>query len=288
MTDDIDSNGMTPENLFKTALNAAGACKMHLISVTGPDGTVREYMPLPSGFELRDVTAPVVDEMRLPYYRKGYVEVDERQSLIDYVNRFKESGTVFFADVDNEWVTAAMDFHTAEQGEDGRPAAGARRHNCVLKLRQSEEFQRWNKIQGIMVDQGEFAEFLEENASDLAEPDPATMIELARDISASIGGEFKSKIDLNSGDRTFHYKSETQLDESIKIPKNLTVRIPIYQGEEQMDLTAAFRYRVSGGSLQLGFEWRRVDYQRLALFKQIAVLCSENTGAPYFMARADC
>ena len=263
-------------NLFDSALRAAKA--IDLAPIETPGG--RAHIALPRGFELKDVTDPG----RLDAHPAAKIVVDEKGSLIEYVKRFREPGTVLFADVDKGAIEAAIDYHLGSDDKDA--TTGARRHVATLKLRESEEFRRWNAPSGQVLDQAEFAEFLEENAGDIGYPEPATMIEIAREFSATIGAKFSGKVELSNGDRRFHYETETRVEDHIRVPREFTVSIPIYQGEEPMPLRAAFRYRVGGGGLKLGFEWRRVEYQRLALFQQIAVAVAEGTGAPVYFGRS--
>lgn len=263
-------------NLFETALTAAKAVSMKPID--GPDG--RKYAPVPKGFELK----PLEDDAYLHPHAAARIDVDEKQALIDYVNRFREPGTVIFADVDAGAVSAVLDYHLGTEGKEDC-APGARQHVANLKLRFSEEFERWNKIAGELLPQTEFALFLEENAGDIAEPEPAAMIELARDFAATADMKFSSRVDLTNADRTFHYENETKVDERIKVPKHFALDIPIYQGEDPITLKALFRYRVAGAGMMLGFDWHRVVYQQLALFKEIAFAVAEGTGAPVYLGR---
>lgn len=263
------------ERNFAAALSAAYAARIAPIETQG----ARQHLIVPKGFDLKETSDPD----RLAVHAAASVVVDAKQALIDYVNRFREPGSVLFADIDKGEVRCVLDYHLASDGKDA--ATGARQHKASLKLRPSEEFQRWNAISGKIMTQEEFADFLEENANDIASPDPATMIDLARDLSASIGGSFRSKVDLQSGDRVFSYSRETTVDETIRVPKIIELQIPLYQGEEPMGLKMAFRYSVAGSGLKLGVEWRRVEYQRLALFQQIAFAVAEGTGVPVFIGR---
>ena len=263
-------------NLWETALAAAAAAQHTKVFDT--QGGQQKVL-LPNGFDLRDVTDPA----RLATHAEAAIVVDDKQALADYVNRFREPGTALFADVDSSEIVAALDYHLPSDGKD--VASGARKHRATLKLRESEEFQRWNAFEGELHDQAEFADFLEENAVDIADPDPATMIEIAREFSATVGAKFDGKVDLSSGDRRFRYETETRVEDTIRVPKQFVVQIPIWCGEEAEPLVAAFRYRVAAGGLKLGFEWRRVEYRRLARFRAIAVAVAEATGAPVFMGR---
>lgn len=263
-------------NLFETALAAAAAARFGDTLKTA-DG--REFALAPAGFAVKDVSDPAI----LPAHPAARVTLDERQALADYVNRFGEPGTILVADVDTGTVRAVIDYHLASDGAAVR--TGARLHVADLVLRSSEEFTRWDGVEGEHHPQAEFARFLEENAVNIIEPEAARMIEIAHDLSASEGVKFSSKVDLRNGNRRFHYENETKVDGDIVIPSRFTLHIPLYEGEPPIDLEALFRYRVTPGGLLIGFEWRRVEYLKLAHFRQIAFAVAEATGRPVFLGR---
>jgi hypothetical protein len=129
------------------------------------------------------------------------------------------------------------------------------------------------------------AAFLEENAVDVVDPEPAVLIEISRDLEGTQGVTFKSSTRLENGDRSFVYETETRAKGDIRVPREFTLEIPLYEGEEPTSLRCAFRWRISGGALQMGFQWRRVEYQRRAHFAQIANAAAEATGRPVFFGR---
>lgn len=242
-------------------------------------GHGRGYAFVPEGFALKDISDPHA----LPPYIKQGIVVDERASLVGYVNRFSDHRTVLVADYDTGCIGAMLDYHG--DFDAGMLAPGPVKHKATLKLRDSEEFQRWAKVQGQLLEQSEFAAFLEENSEDIVDPDPAVMIEISRDLEATQGVVFKASNRLESGDRAFVYETQTHTKGEMKIPREFRLSIPLYQGEEPVTLRCAFRFRIGGGGLLLGFEWRRVEYQRQAYFAQIAHAVAEETGRPLFIGR---
>lgn len=214
-----------------------------------------------------------------------HLTVDDRASLSAYANRFSTGNSVLIADYDALTVTAALDYHPHNQEHD-HGAAGANTHAVTLKLRLSEEFQRWNGKAGKLMAQDEFALFLEENASDVAQPDPATMIEISRDFEATVGQTYKSSTRLDNGDRRVTFESETKARQDFVIPQKFALSIPIYNGEPPSELMAMFRWRATNsGVVTFGFDWHRVEYARRAHFATIATAAAEETGLPVFMGR---
>lgn len=239
----------------------------------------RTFILTPPGFSAQNITDPHL----LPPRIKQSVTLDTRAALSAYVNRFSDDRSVIVADIDVGKIHGLLDYHgdSLDGGLLAQPVA----HRATLHLRDSEEFKRWDAIQGKMLDQAEFAAFLEENAEDIEDPEPAVMIEISRDLEAAQGVTFKASTRLENGDRAFVYETETKTKGDIRVPREFHLSIPLYQGEEPVSLRCAFRWRVSGGGLVLGFEWRRVEYMRQAFFQQIATQVAEETGCPVFFGR---
>ncbi len=247
----------------------------------------RAFAMVPEGYEFKDVSDP----NRLAPRPRSTIVVDDRQSLIDYLNRFKEGGSVLVADIDKAVIQGLVDYHLAsddatfETPEDLAVRVRAREHQAVLALRVSEEFKRWDTFEGELHQQDEFAHFLEENATDVLHPEAGSLIEIARDLEAVQGVNFKSSFRTENGDRAFRYEEETRTTGQVVVPRKFTVDIPIYAGEEPMQLEARLTFRVTSGGLLLGFNWHRVEYARQALFRQIAFKVTEDTGVPVFFGR---
>lgn len=260
---------------FEVALEAA---RLENPITTGADG--REHLFVPNGFTTLDITDPY----RLKNTAHAQLTFDLKRSLIEYVNRFGIMGSVLLADVDAGAITAVIDYHDAS--DKNKPGAvGGLFHKATFKLRPSEEWLRWNSFEGDLHDQAEFAAFLEENAVDIKRPDPADMIEISRDLEAVQGAEFKGSVRLTNGDRSFAYVTETKTKNDVVVPQSFVLDIPLYAGEELVELEAALRWRPTAGGIKFGFEWRRVKYQQLAYFQQIATEIVEGTGVPVFYGR---
>lgn len=269
-----------PGQALDAAIDAARLASPHIVLDHG-----REFLALPDRFKLHDVTDPD----RLPAYAEARSTVDDRASMSAFVNRFATACTVIFADLDAGQIIARLDWHSAserandESEESSLP--GPCKHSVTLALRVSEEFSRWDKVQGKLLPQAEFAAFLEENAEDISAPQPASIIEISRDLEAVQDVTFKSRTRLENGDHGFVYETETRTKGEVKVPREFVLSIPLYHGEAPLDIRCALRYRITPAGLVLGFEWRRVEYQRQAQFRELATLIADETGCPVFFGR---
>lgn len=280
-TDTPEVANLVFESDPRSALDAAmEAARIASPVISGPDG--RTHVALPERIRLHDITDP----NRLPSRVKQAVTVDDRASLSTYINRYKSDRSIIIADFDNLKISARLDWHEHNQGAD-YPEPGHNTHAVTLALRPSEEFSRWDEMEGKIHPQADFARFLEENSVDIGTPEAATMIEISRDFEATVGQTYKSSLRLDNGDRKLIFESDTKVQNGVVIPEKFTLDIPIYNGEEPEELTCLFRWRaMGGGAVGLGFQWHRVEYQRRAHFAQIAATASEETGLPVFMGRS--
>lgn len=247
--------------------------------MTGIDG--REHVLTPVGYTLTDISDP----HRLHPRAAGLITVDDRASLVAYSKQHFTGQSVIFADYTAGTISTAIDWHPHNQHDD-HGFAGAREHMVQLRLLSSEEFTRWNAVEGKMHTQADFALFLEENASDIHFPEPAIMLELARDLEAVGNQTFTARTRLQNGDNTFAFETENKIVSKVQAPTEFQLMIPVYHGEEPEILTAKFRWRPAATGLSLGFVWHRVEYMRRARFTQIAAAAAEDTGLPIIAGRA--
>lgn len=241
----------------------------------------KKHVVIPDGFRLEDIS----DEFVLPPRIKQAVIVDDADSLIAYANRFSDRRSIIIADLDALKIHVRLDWHSCNQNPDGALLAQHNVHRAALKLRSSEEFDRWSKIENTLLDQMAFAEFLDENSADIVDPDPAVMIEIARDLEATQGVAFKAGTRLQTGERSFRYETETHVKGDLVVPQRFRLSIPLFFGEEPTEIEASFRFRPNPDGLKLGFVWRRVEYVRQAQFRAIAFRVSEATGLPVIQGR---
>lgn len=268
-----------PESALDAAIKAA---RLASPVIDGPHGA--RHILVPDGFRLETAHDP---HALPPHIVKTAVVVDQRASLSAYLNRFSDVRSILIADYDAGSIKAVLDWHFDNAVVDGGSLdPQPREHTCTLKLRPSEEFKRWAEMENSFHGQAEFASFLEENAVDVIDPAPAVLIEISRDLEGTQGVTFKSSTRLEKGDRSFVYETETRAKGDIKVPREFVLSIPLYDGEEPVPLRCAFRWRINGGQLQMGFVWRRVEYQRRAHFAQIATAASEETGCPVYFGRS--
>lgn len=207
-----------------------------------------------------------------PKRRVGVAATATLESFIALVNRHKDASTALFAQVD--WpkprLTAVIDYHQLD---------GVARHLChrvEYPFPVTEEFTAWIENDGKLMEQAEFAVFLEEHAAELAAPlqtevvefealfkekmaSPNEVVALSRDLEIHVGARVKRQERLSSGERTLEFAEEhlNKAGEKVSIPGIFMVSIPAFIDGEAVRIPARLRYRLNGGSIKWGYQlWR--------------------------------
>jgi len=148
-------------------------------------------------------------------------------------------------------VIAVLDYHGAAEGG---PRWG--QHRVTLMLRKSEEWIRWTNANNKHFDQAGFAEFLEQNAIDITTPDPAAMMDVARDLQATTEVEFGAGTRMQDGQVRFKYTETTKATVGagqIQVPERFTLTLPVFIGGERVKMEALLRFRVKDCKLVIWY-----------------------------------
>jgi uncharacterized protein YfdQ (DUF2303 family) len=198
-----------------------------------------------------------------PLRKTGARTVIDAKSFVDYVNRHKSAGTEVYADTPRSTVCGVLDSHDAGEGY-----AGWEKHKLTLSLEHSKAWLAWtandlgSNPRG-WFSQHEFAEFIEDRALDVQDPDHARLIEIATTFEAKQKADFGSAIRLDSGEVKFEYTETVNARAgqkgSIEVPKQLKLALRPYIGGPIYFVFAQFRYRAGADGLRLGYALERPE-----------------------------
>lgn len=235
-------------------------------TLNGPDG--RTFAVVPKNVELREITSPNGAKTLKPDTIKQVPTLQTADSLITYVERFKTTNTVLFADIDADTIVAAIDYH-------GQTEADLIAHRAVLTLPRSLPWQKWDEIDGQMLSQLEFARFIDEYTTHFISPKPADLLELVNNIQAIEKIDFRAKTKINSDNVDFDLTATTEAfanvqGEKLSIPTHFIISIPVYFGEEKRNLDVRLRWRKSqSDGLSLGVTILNKEETRQEEFKAV-------------------
>jgi uncharacterized protein YfdQ (DUF2303 family) len=194
-------------------------------------------------------------------------------SFVGYVNRHRTAGTEVYAHTSSSSVIAVIDAH---QGTD--EPAGWEKHKLTLALEHTKAWQAWashdlGQNPRSWFGQQEFAEFIEDRALDVQDPDHARLIELATKFEATKKVEFGQATRLDNGEVQFQYTetvgAKKGTKDSIEFPKELKLALRPYIGGPIYFVFASLRYRISADGLLLGYALQRPENILEAAFADI-------------------
>lgn len=225
------------------------------------------------------------DETRAytPTRPRGTVDLFDLNSFVSRVQDLGSGGWwTTYADPDNQILTAVMnDDHAGEPGW--------RDHRVTYTLRKTAQWAYWTKHEGLH-DQQAFAEIIEDGLDDIAAPEPARMLEIARTFTASIGTRFRQAARLRDGATQFVYEEtiDAKGGESgeVTIPEEFRLLVAPFVGTAERSISARLRFRINSGQLAIGYALPLAERLNAQAFDEVVVAASEALGAAVLVGRA--
>ncbi len=252
------------------------------VSLTEPSsGTIALFTAHANG--VKPVPAEAFDPFRkAPLARRGTAQFLTIESLIEHANRFKDEGSVLFANNDRAFpsIISVLDYHPA--GADSPPRFG--RHRGAFPFPLSDEWKAWLGKNATPMPMAEFAEFLEDRIIDvlhlIAGEDelsedlskfiaagggealiatPQRLVELSRGLQVNENSAVREVIKLASGETQMLFQSEhTDANgEPLRVPSLFLIAIPVFANGPLYRLAARLRYRKTPGGIVFWYDlWR--------------------------------
>ncbi len=217
------------------------------------------------------------------------VTVETQESLTAYSKRFAGASSLILASIEKNRIEVVLDYHQARADADGVVAATEdlthqfAGHKATLALPFSLEWSEWMAKDGKMLPQLEFCKFLEECSEDIRSPDAATVIEACRDLQSLKRVDFRSVVRADSDNYRIEYHDEDNVstrNESVTLPSEIVLGIPVYFGGEEVTVQCLIRWFVKDGGLSLGVKLKRAERIRQSVFKGIVEEIAADTGFP--------
>lgn len=268
---------------------------------------VRGVLVHPAGLEVKSLKK-LLDEYRLaPERRKGTAHVSALGSFIALVNRFKDGDSVIFADASQAAapkLVAVLDYH--RHGAEGAPRFG--QHRIVYDFPVSDEWTAWRKNAGQGMQQGAFAEFIEEHLIDTIEPSgakdgarkladllgcvfaaPQKLLELSRGLSVHVGHRVANAVNLATGEAQILFSEEHHDDKKqpLKIPGAFLLAIPVFRLGAIYEIPVRLRYRVQGGNVTWSYQLYRDAAVFEDAFTEACTSATQSTSLPLFIGTAE-
>lgn len=247
----------------------------------------REFVALPNGeggYDLEQITQDNAAKVHMPKLVTAGVKLQTASSLAEYINRFKNSDTIVFADIATDTIVSIIDYHkmpganmpgnpnapTEGPSSDHDAHAQLNLHRATLHLPKSLEWKIWTGSDGALMKHVAFASFLEENSIDIVDPAGASLLELCRDLQVKANMNFNSSIRYGDAVNIEYQKGDdVSTKDNMQLPTDITLNIPVYFGEPPVQVTAFLRREIDDGVLKLGYKLSRAEAVRQAEFHRV-------------------
>lgn len=256
-----------------------------LLNAHRPDTAV-PYTVLPEGARVQDLEKLLAEPVR----KRGTVEVHDPESLIAYVNEHKQAGTLILAykgDVEEEKdpeIVAVLNHHAAD-------VAGWGDHHCRYTCPFSEPWKTWIKGNKRPFTQYEFAEFLEDNIPDIADPPGAQLKAVCATFTARKKLDFHQATRLTDGTVDFEYRETMegggQQSGKVNLPEVFKLGLAPFEGYDKYEVVARLRWRIDPEARSLRFFYALEQPERVVetAFGEICKKVSKDTEVPVLFGR---
>lgn len=216
------------------------------------------------------------ERLERPLQLRQRVDLLTAESFIEYYKRFADEHSTIFVDVDKAMFVAALDYH-----QDPKTPAW-QRHIAVYKCPKTREWNTWIENNNNKMNQEAFAEFIEDNANEITQPDAATMFEIASSLQAKRNVDFKSSVRLDNGQTQLRFEESIDgtagLSGQLEIPNEIELLIQPFAGGPAYKITARFRYRIIRQQLEMWYTLNRPSNSIEDAINDVFELCKKEMG----------
>lgn len=172
--------------------------------------------------------------LEVPTRHRRTVQLESLQSFLAYVQAHAEVSQPEQVFLCRERLRMEAIFDGQEWRED----------RAVFDLRTSKELATWTGKAGTWMPQAAFAEFLEDNLQDIANPTHTDVLGFVEKLEATRKETFKSAINQTTGETSFTWSRENSGTESARILSGFTLGIPFWHRGERISVTARLQHSI--------------------------------------------
>lgn len=253
---DAARQGVAPSNVFV----AGSARAIYLPNYNGGDGKL---------FSLEDYEAR-------PYRKRGTVTVFDVASFNQVIRDNAGAGDVSIY-VDRHPERPVVE---AVLNGNGKGGPGWSDFRVRIAARPTPQWQKWKGIDGKLLDQTQFAEFIEENLADISDPPGAEMLEVATAFQVARNTSFRRATRLSDGNVQLEHVENTEAKVgpgAISVPETITLGLAPLYGAPVYKVPARFRYRLTDGKLTLGIKMQRLEDIMADVLEQVVAAIERST-----------
>jgi uncharacterized protein YfdQ (DUF2303 family) len=203
-----------------------------------------------------------------PLRKRGTVKVFDAASMNQIIADNSDAGNIAIY-IDRHPINPAV---VAVLNGHGKGGAGWSDFRVTIEFRPTPQWKKWTAIDGKMLDQEDFAEFIEDNLDDVATPPKADFLDIVTYLQATRTVNFRSGVRLASGAIQFEHAEDVQAKVgpgSVAVPSEFTLGIAPVFGMPSYEVPVRFRYRLRDGTLTLGIKLQRVETMMARILEDV-------------------
>lgn len=215
----------------------------------------------------------------------------EEASFIAYVQQFASSTAICKASLAKNQIEAVLDYHgrAREGGELPHDGAVPQRlaHKATLQCPYDLDYAKWKGVFGEKLDPKDFAYLIDDMVHTIGTPPAADLLEAVNDFKLERVVRFKTARSDRSGTISFGYEETDtegggEHDGTIKLPQEMQIIVPIFQGGNPVSLIAKLRYVMDKGRLAFILAVPQLDKIERETFRNIGERVAAETKFPVF------
>jgi uncharacterized protein YfdQ (DUF2303 family) len=217
-----------------------------------------------NGVTLYDPKKVLDQYLDAPERRRGTANVTTLESFIELTKRYKDADSAMFCDptMNAASLTAVINYN--RNGAEAAQRFGD--HKVHYTFPYSDQWEKWNEVDGEWMMMSQFAEFIEDNVLDIIQPEqidpnkgiaqalraldvspgtPEQIIALSKGMKLNVRKTFNQAIDLNSGEVQFQFDVANSNKDNMPVvaPGAFVIAIPVFRQGDPLQVGVRFRYR---------------------------------------------
>lgn len=217
------------------------------------------FLVLPPEFTAKSITAEIEAASDAPNRKRGTVALSSVDSFKTFIlDQGLIDSSYIYADPDKRTLTAVLNEHVHSA-----PVAGWRDFRAVYTAELSREFDNWLRNDKKIMEQEEFAIFLEDNIADIVEPSGDVLHAVALTLQAKTEVAFSSHRRLDNGQVQLGYSESITATAggagNIDIPREFAIGVRLFKNGEGYKVRARLKYRLGNGKVKFWYELDRAE-----------------------------
>jgi len=213
-----------------------------------------------------------------PRRKRGEAVLREAASFKAYVIRHATEASVIFADIDCLTFHAILDHHEGVVGDidcvinEGK--AGWASHTATLQLTKTRQWIAWMSLNQRVLSQEQFADFIDERITEIAEPEGAKLAEMVRNLHIRLDTTWENVINPYDDTVKLVWKEEMKTG-TVEVPRQLQLVMAPLEGTKAVTITAKLKINKPNAQGKVGFVISFGDEARQALELEFAAALGE-------------